>query len=417
MWRWIKRQANLLHRREKCVSSKHRGIDAVYLLFLVFIIFLRFVSIDASILSYACTTLHEDFILLCLYRPASRLSIGFSLTKNKKKVTALDLAPEVPTSVTCLRVTEGKLASSSFHATAQHRWGPALGVAVQWLRPPHTHPPHLASTPVVERGNAGSCTRTPITCAAARPAYAWWPRSGPAPRAEPGRLAVPVRGNQLPLEARVLQVRRTGPASAARVRRPSLPGEDPHDWACACGQMNFRGSVVCHKCAAKPVPPGQETQLWTCPACKGINRDHRKTCFKCGAISPNFTLAKPQVPGQSGGNDSQSQSQRQRLSEIEREREGGPHHQMHLHLHRALGWKPRQTKTNTHASKYIYMRTRTNHTNAVVWPCRCLAFGNTNKMSNTMIPFFFYLSIFPLYSLYTCTPPPYEISIVVIPDD
>eukprot|EP00796_Vickermania_ingenoplastis_P009574 gene9574-6729_t len=106
------------------------------------------------------------------------------------------------------------------------------------------------------------------------------------------------------------------------VRRPSLPGEDPHDWACACGQMNFRGSVVCHKCAQpKPVPPGQETQLWTCPACKGINRDHRKTCFKCGAISPNFTLAKPQVPGQSGGNDSQSQSQRQRLSEIERESE------------------------------------------------------------------------------------------------
>lgn len=76
------------------------------------------------------------------------------------------------------------------------------------------------------------------------------------------------------------------------VRRPSLPGEDPHDWACACGQMNFRGSVVCHKCAQpKPVPPGQETPLWTCPGCKGINREHRKTCFKCGAVSPNIVFS------------------------------------------------------------------------------------------------------------------------------
>lgn len=80
------------------------------------------------------------------------------------------------------------------------------------------------------------------------------------------------------------------------VRRPSLPGEDPHDWACACGQMNFRGSVVCHKCAQpKPVPPGQETPLWTCPGCKGINREHRKTCFKCGAVSPNIVF-----PGSAG---------------------------------------------------------------------------------------------------------------------
>lgn len=77
------------------------------------------------------------------------------------------------------------------------------------------------------------------------------------------------------------------------VRRPSLPGEDPNDWACACGQMNFRGSVVCHKCAQpKPVPPGKETLLWTCSSCKGINRDHRKTCFKCGNISPNIVLSK-----------------------------------------------------------------------------------------------------------------------------
>lgn len=77
------------------------------------------------------------------------------------------------------------------------------------------------------------------------------------------------------------------------VRRPSLPGEDPNDWACACGQMNFRGSVVCHKCSQpKPVPPGQETTpLWTCPTCKGINREHRKTCFKCGAVSPNVAFS------------------------------------------------------------------------------------------------------------------------------
>lgn len=77
------------------------------------------------------------------------------------------------------------------------------------------------------------------------------------------------------------------------VRRPSLPGEDPNDWACACGQMNFRGSVVCHKCSQpKPVPPGQETTpLWTCPTCSGINREHRKTCFKCGAVSPNIAFS------------------------------------------------------------------------------------------------------------------------------
>lgn len=80
------------------------------------------------------------------------------------------------------------------------------------------------------------------------------------------------------------------------VRRPSLPGEDPNDWACACGQMNFRGSVVCHKCSqAKPTPPGKETLLWTCPHCKGINREHRKTCFKCGAISPNFSLHREKL--------------------------------------------------------------------------------------------------------------------------
>lgn len=76
------------------------------------------------------------------------------------------------------------------------------------------------------------------------------------------------------------------------VRRPSLPGEDPHDWACPCGQMNFRGSVACYKCAQpKPVPPGAETVLWTCPGCKGINRENRKTCFKCGAVSPQLTAA------------------------------------------------------------------------------------------------------------------------------
>lgn len=74
------------------------------------------------------------------------------------------------------------------------------------------------------------------------------------------------------------------------VRRPSLPGEDPNDWACPCGQMNFRGSVLCHKCQQpKPVPPplpGKEVTLWTCPKCKGVNRSHRKFCFKCSTPSP-----------------------------------------------------------------------------------------------------------------------------------
>lgn len=90
------------------------------------------------------------------------------------------------------------------------------------------------------------------------------------------------------------------------VRRPSLPGEDPHDWACACGQMNFRGSVVCHKCSQpKPVPPGQETTpLWTCPTCKGINREHRKTCFKCGAVSPNLAFNCYQEGNNSNGKPS-----------------------------------------------------------------------------------------------------------------
>nr|CCC92227.1 conserved hypothetical protein [Trypanosoma congolense IL3000] len=78
------------------------------------------------------------------------------------------------------------------------------------------------------------------------------------------------------------------------VRRPSLPGEDPHDWACPCGQMNFRGSVVCHKCQQpKPTPPplpGKEVTLWTCPKCKGINRNMRKFCFKCSSPSPLLTF-------------------------------------------------------------------------------------------------------------------------------
>ncbi|KAH9598435.1 zinc finger protein [Trypanosoma melophagium] len=82
------------------------------------------------------------------------------------------------------------------------------------------------------------------------------------------------------------------------VRRPSLPGEDPHDWACPCGQMNFRGSVVCHKCQQpKPAPPplpGKEVTLWTCPKCKGVNRNVRKFCFKCSAPSPLLTF-KPVV--------------------------------------------------------------------------------------------------------------------------
>eukprot|EP00758_Cryptobia_borreli_P007095 Tbor_TRINITY_DN5245_c0_g2::TRINITY_DN5245_c0_g2_i1::g.16308::m.16308 len=74
------------------------------------------------------------------------------------------------------------------------------------------------------------------------------------------------------------------------VRRPSLPGEDPHDWACPCGQMNFRASVSCYKCMQhKPVappPPGQEVTMWTCPGCKGVNRNTRKNCFKCFALAP-----------------------------------------------------------------------------------------------------------------------------------
>ncbi|RNF27199.1 uncharacterized protein Tco025E_00573 [Trypanosoma conorhini] len=78
------------------------------------------------------------------------------------------------------------------------------------------------------------------------------------------------------------------------VRRPSLPGEDPQDWACPCGQMNFRGSVVCHKCQQpKPAPPplpGKEVTLWTCPKCKGVNRNVRKYCFKCSAPSPLLTF-------------------------------------------------------------------------------------------------------------------------------
>ncbi|KAG8344031.1 hypothetical protein TRVL_05137 [Trypanosoma vivax] len=82
------------------------------------------------------------------------------------------------------------------------------------------------------------------------------------------------------------------------VRRPSLPGEDPHDWACPCGQMNFRGSVVCHKCQQpKPTPPplpGKEVTLWTCPKCKGVNRNVRKFCFKCASPSPLLTF-KPLV--------------------------------------------------------------------------------------------------------------------------
>ncbi|CAJ1018670.1 putative Zn-finger in Ran binding protein [Leishmania utingensis] len=81
------------------------------------------------------------------------------------------------------------------------------------------------------------------------------------------------------------------------VRRPNLPGEDPHDWACPCGQMNFRGSVLCHKCQQpKPVPPplpGKETTLWTCPKCKGVNRNTRKFCFKCSVPSPLVEF-KPQ---------------------------------------------------------------------------------------------------------------------------
>lgn len=80
------------------------------------------------------------------------------------------------------------------------------------------------------------------------------------------------------------------------VRRPTLPGEDPHDWACPCGQMNFRGNVICHRCnqpkPQPPPPPGQEVTLWTCTKCRGINRNNRRFCFKCSALSP-LTSFKP----------------------------------------------------------------------------------------------------------------------------
>ncbi|KAK7194585.1 Zn-finger in Ran binding protein [Novymonas esmeraldas] len=83
------------------------------------------------------------------------------------------------------------------------------------------------------------------------------------------------------------------------VRRPNLPGEDPHDWACPCGKMNYRGSVTCFKCLQpKPVPPpmpGKEVTMWTCPKCKGINRSTRKFCFKCSAPSPLTEFKAPDV--------------------------------------------------------------------------------------------------------------------------
>lgn len=62
--------------------------------------------------------------------------------------------------------------------------------------------------------------------------------------------------------------------------------------------MNFRGSVICHKCQQpKPEPPplpGKEITLWTCPKCKNINRSTRKGCFKCSFPSPLMEM-KPIV--------------------------------------------------------------------------------------------------------------------------